>query len=81
MLQPCRRTGWQKLPTGSVLVSRGGSVLKSAQHRPLAKRFFQRKKAKTNAIVANRALAHKLARASYFVLKGKVEFDPDKAFG
>lgn len=51
------------------------------QHRPAAKRFYQRKKAKRNAMVAVRALAHKLARASYYVLKNKVEFDPEKAFG
>ena len=51
------------------------------QYRPAAKRFYQRKKAQRNAIVAVRALAHKLARASYYVLKDKVEFDPEKAFG
>jgi transposase len=50
------------------------------QHRPLAKRFCQRKKAKTNGIVANRALAHKLARASFYVMRDKVEFDPNKLF-
>ena len=43
-----------------------------------AKKFVQRKRAKTNGIVAIRALAHKLARASYYVMKDKVDFDPDK---
>jgi transposase len=51
------------------------------RHREPAKRFFQRKRARTNAIVAVRALAHKLARASYYVLRDKVDFDPEKAFG
>jgi hypothetical protein len=30
-----------------------------------ARRFFDKKKAKTNSVVATKALAHKLARASY----------------
>jgi transposase len=46
-------------------------------HEP-AKKFVQRKRAKTNGIVAIRALAHKLARASYYVMKDRVDFDPDK---
>lgn len=48
-------------------------------HEP-ARKFFQRKRAKTNGIVAIRALAHKLARASYYVLKDQVDFDPDRLF-
>ena len=47
---------------------------------PPAKKFMQRKQAKTNGIVAIRALAHKLARASYYVLKDQVAFDPGKLF-
>ena len=50
-------------------------------HYPRAKQYFQRKMAKTNGIVAIRALAHKLARASYYVLRDQVDFDPDKTFG
>jgi len=46
-------------------------------HEP-AKKFVQRKRAKTNGIVAIRALAHKLARASYYVMKDNVDFDPDR---
>jgi transposase len=45
-----------------------------------AQRFYQRKLAKTNRIVAVRALAHKLARASYYVMRDKVEFDPGRLF-
>ena len=48
--------------------------------RPEAKRFAQRKRAKRNAIVANRALAHKLARASFYVMRDKVDFDPKLSF-
>lgn len=48
---------------------------------PSARAFYQRKLAKTNKIVAIKALAHKLARASYFVLKDQVDFNPEKLFG
>jgi len=34
-----------------------------------AQRFFEKKKAETNAVVATKALAHKLARASYHIFK------------
>lgn len=51
------------------------------RHRPPAQRFVQRKRAKTNGIVANRALAHKLARASYYVMRDQVEFQPERLFG
>lgn len=45
-----------------------------------AKRFFERKKAKTNSVVATKALAHKLARASYHVLKAGQPFDVKRCF-
>lgn len=48
---------------------------------PEAKRFHERKKAKTNAIVATKALAHKLARACYHMLKNREPFDMKRCFG
>jgi transposase len=48
---------------------------------PEAKRFHERKRAKTNSIVATKALAHKLARASYHVLKTQQPFDMKRCFG
>ena len=45
------------------------------------KRYYQRKLAKTNVIVAKKAVAHKLARACFYVLRDQVEFDVNKAFG
>lgn len=48
---------------------------------PEAKRFHERKRAKTNSIVATKALAHKLARASYHVLKNQEPFDMRRCFG
>ncbi|WP_141123308.1 IS110 family transposase [Pseudomonas veronii] len=45
-----------------------------------AKRFFEKKKAKTNGVVATKALAHKLARATYHILKEKQPFDAKRCF-
>jgi len=44
------------------------------------KRYHQRKTAKTNNVVAIKAIAHKLARACYYIIRDKKEFDPLKAF-
>jgi len=45
-----------------------------------AKRFYQRKAAKRNRVVALKAVAHKLARASYSVMRDQVPFDSAKLF-
>jgi transposase len=47
---------------------------------PEAKRYFDRKASKTNTIVATKAIAHKLARASFYVLRDRIRFDPKKVF-
>lgn len=44
------------------------------------KGFYQRKKAKTNGTIAIKAIAHKLARASYFVMRDQVPFDINRSF-
>jgi transposase len=44
------------------------------------KSFYQRKKSKTNSIVAIKAVAHKLCRACYYIMKDQVAFDVSKAF-
>jgi transposase len=43
--------------------------------------YYQKKKQKTNAAVAHNALAHKLARAAYYVMRDEVPFMPKKLFG
>lgn len=48
---------------------------------PQARRYLERKQAKTNRIVAIRALAHKLARASYYMLKEQKPFEAQRLFG
>jgi len=46
-----------------------------------AQKFYQRKEARTNKIVAIKALSNKLTKASYFIMRDQVSFDPDKLFG
>jgi len=48
---------------------------------PKAQRFYQRKKAKRNGIVAIKALSNKLARASYYIIRDQVPYDVNKLFG
>ena len=45
-----------------------------------AKQFYERKKARTNNMVATKALAHKLARACYHILKERQPFDLARCF-
>ena len=47
---------------------------------PLAAKYVKRKKARGHAMVARRALANKMARACYFVLRDQKSFDRSKAF-
>jgi len=45
-----------------------------------AKKFYERKKMKTNNLIALKALAHKLSRACYYIMKQGVPFDENKIF-
>jgi len=40
----------------------------------------QRKRARTNGVVAIKTVAHKLARACYYIMRDRVPFDVNKAF-
>jgi transposase len=51
------------------------------RYNETVKRYYQRKLSKTNVIVARKTVAHKLARACFYVLRDQVEFDVNKAFG
>jgi len=51
------------------------------QFNPLIRRWYERKKANKHRVVAIKAVAHKLARACYHLLKDGTEFDPKRAFG
>lgn len=52
----------------------------AVRYHDKARRFYQRKAAKTHRVVALKALAHKLARACYYILLRGVPFDEDKVF-
>ncbi len=45
-----------------------------------ARAYYNRKMQKTNFMAAHNALAHKLARASYYVMRDEVLFMPEKIF-
>jgi transposase len=48
---------------------------------PEPRAYYQQKIQKSNAAVAHSALAHKLARAAYYVMRDEVPFMPKKLFG
>ena len=48
---------------------------------PSLRKYYEKKAAKTNDIVAIKAVSHKLARASYYVLRDRAVFDEKKLFG
>lgn len=52
----------------------------AVRYCPMAQRFYQRKKAKTNGVVAIKALANKLCKASYYMMRDQVAYDPEKLF-
>jgi transposase len=90
----CRCVGSQKLSNGkrkgSANTKNGNKYLAWAfveaanfavRYQPRIRRFYQRKKSKTNGIVAIKAVAHKVCRACYYIIKDRVAFDVTKAFG
>ncbi len=47
---------------------------------PEAKRFYERKKNRTNRVVALKSVAHKLARACYYILRDQKPFEGTRCF-
>ena len=45
-----------------------------------SQRYYQKKAAKTKNVVAIKALSHKLARASYYIMRDKIPYDSDLLF-
>jgi transposase len=43
--------------------------------------YYEKKLARTNRIVAIKAVSHKLARASYYVMRDTVDYDQARLFG
>jgi transposase len=52
----------------------------AVRYNPQIKRYYQRKCARSNGVVAIKTVAHKLARACYYILRDQVPFDVNKAF-
>jgi transposase len=52
----------------------------AVRYNPKIKRYYQRKRAKTNGVVAIKTVAHKLARACYYMLREGSDFDVERAF-
>jgi transposase len=53
----------------------------AVRYEPKVQRFYERKRQKCNGILAIRAVAHKISRAVFHMLKHQVPFDVDRAFG
>jgi len=53
----------------------------ACQHDERCRRFYDRKKQKTNPVVATKALACKLAKACWHVMAGDAPYDPQRVFG
>jgi transposase len=51
------------------------------QHDETIRRYYQRSQAKKKPIVARKIIAHKLARACYYMLRDGTTFDVGRAFG
>ena len=51
------------------------------RYQPPARLFFEKKKRKTNGIIAMRAVANKLSRAAYFLIRDETIYQPEKLFG
>jgi transposase len=49
-------------------------------HR-LSRSFYNRKLSRSNLMVAHNALAHKLARAAYYIMRDNVPFDETRLYG
>ena len=52
----------------------------AVRYYPYVKRYYQRKMSKTNKVVAIKAVANKLARACYYIIRDQEEFQPKRVF-
>jgi len=52
----------------------------SIRYSDVIKSYYQRKCNRTKKVIAIKAVAHKLARACFYVMRDKVKFDVEKAF-
>lgn len=50
------------------------------RYSPRINKYYEKKSAKRNEIVARKAIAHKLARASYYIMRDKVPYKEEALF-
>ncbi len=50
------------------------------RYSPEVQAYYNRKFQRTNRMVAHTAVAHKYARAAYYIMRDQVPFDPEKLF-
>jgi hypothetical protein len=62
------------------LSPRGLVATFALRFQPLARRYYDRKRARACHALAIKALAHKLARASYWMLRDQTAYDPTRLF-
>lgn len=53
---------------------------KARRFDPKMKAYYDRKEAKTNFMIAHSALAHKMCRAAYYIMRDQVPFETEKLF-
>ncbi len=53
----------------------------AVRFQPKARLWYEKKRSRTCPLVAIRALAHKLARAAYFMMRDQVPYEPARLFG
>jgi transposase len=51
------------------------------RYEPIIQKFYQRKSSRKGSVVARKAVAHKLARATYYVLRDQTPFEVERCFG
>jgi transposase len=52
----------------------------AVRYNAVIQRYYQRKRERTNGIVAIKTVAHKLARACYYILRDGTDFEVSRAF-
>jgi transposase len=52
----------------------------AVRYMPQARRYYERKSRQRTRMVAMKAIAHKLARACYFILRDEAPFDAERLF-
>lgn len=57
------------------------AVEQARRYDPSSRKFYNRKLSQSNEAVAHNALAHKLARAAYYIMRDDVVFETARMFG